>query len=423
MMEFLQNYLDNVYQTPDSYYRDLTQQTLSAQFDNTTQLRTIKEQSYPFSDIYTEYEAQINSVSDISVNTNKNVVDFIRVFYKDVNHTLNHRGQKYLYKPDGTSENTYLCYDKMNALTQVPDFKCVRCNNHLTWLDINGNIVKEPCYIGEEISATNNQVTKDATVPQRRLVCMVQGNSNTTNIKLNQRFILSHKQAFKITEMNVYSQDDSTSEDVTLYTFYIEWSTLLNTDNTEYNLADYYKSNYTLQIDQSDLSIQPNSIGQLTSTTTLNGNIITTPLTWVSSNTSVATIDENGNYTIVGLSGTTCTMTCTIKGNEQVADTITISVESVPTSIKVLTVMPNEISNIKLNTTKQIYYGVYINGVKQSDIVTVSLSGATSDCYSKVDIIDGVEIKCLKTSSTPLQITFSSGSLTKTMSIALVGIM
>lgn len=407
---------------PNETYKELVQETISSQWDNTTQLRTIKEQSYPFSTNYTEYEAWINSVSDISVNTNKNIVDFIRIMFKDITHPLNHRGQKYLYAPDGESENIYLCYDKMNNLTQVPDFKCVRCNNHLTWLDVNGNIVKEPCYIGEEITSTNNQITKDATIPNRRIVCMIQGNSNTSSIKLNQRFILSHKQAFKITEMNVYSQDDYNTEDVPLYVFYIEWSSLLDTDNKELNLADYYTSNYTIQINQSDLSLSPSSTGQLTATVTLNGNPTTVPLTWSSSNSQIATIDQNGNYNIVGLSGTSCTITCTIQGNEQVTDTINVSVIDVPISDKVLTIMPNVIDSIKLNTTKTIYYGVYINGVKQSDIVTVTFSGVSSDYYSKVDITDGIEIKCLKSSSTPLQITFTSGSLVKTMSIKLVGI-
>lgn len=425
MMEFLQNYLDNVYQTPNDYYREIMQKTLEWQFDNTTQLRLIKEQSYPFTinPIYTEYEVWINSVSDITSNTNKNIVDFIRVFYKNIDHTLNHRGQKYLYAPDGVNENVYLCYDKMNALTQVPDFKCVRCNNHLTWLDSNGNILKEPCYIGEEITSTNNQVTKDVTVPNRRIVCMVQGNPNTSTIKLNQRFILSHKQAFKITEMNVYSQDDYVSEDVTLYTFYIEWCTLLDSDNLALNLADYYTSNYTLQIDQSDLSLQPLSSGQLTAQVILNGNPTTVPLTWTSSNPLVATIDANGNYNIVGASGTSCTITCTVQGNTNVTDSITISVASVPTSNKVLTVMPNVIDSIKVNTSRQIYYGVYINDVKQSDIVTITYTGATSDCYSVVNITDGIEIKCLKMTPTLLNVTFTSGTLTKTLQIKLSGLL
>ena len=422
-MDFYRNYLSNVAETPSESYRNLVQETINSQFINTTQLRTIKEQSYPFTSTYTEYEAWINSVSDISVNTNKNTVDFIRVVFKDINHKLNHRGQKYLYTPDGESENIYLCYDKMNALTQVPDFKCVRCNNHLTWLDVNGNIIKEPCYIGEEITSTNNQVSKDATIPNRRLVCMMQGNSNTSSIKLNQRFILSHKQAFKITEMNVYSQDDYVSEDVPLYIFYIEWNTLLDTDNTALNLADYYTSNYTLQIDQSDLSLLPSSTGQLTATTTLNGNITTIPLTWSSSNSQVVTIDQNGNYTIVGLSGTTCTITCTVQGNTTVSDSISISVASVPSGDKALTITPNAVDSIKVNSTKSIYYGVYLNGVLQADVVTVTPSGASSTCYSITNISGGIDVKCVKVSSVPLTLTFTSGTLTKTLTISLVGLL
>ena len=424
-MDYYRSFLTNMATNPNDTYKELVQETIISQFDNTTQLRTVKEQAYPFTSnpIYTEYEAWVNTISDITVNTNKNIADFIRVFYKDTNHPLNHRGQKYLYKPDDVNENIYLCYDKMNALTQVPDFKAVRCNNHLTWLDINGNIVKEPCYIGEEITSTNNQVTKDATIPNRRIVCMIQGNSNTSDIKLNQRFILSNKQAFKITEMNVYSQDDYVSEDVPLYVFYIEWSSLLTTDNKELNLADYYTSNYTLQIDQSDLSLLPLSSGQLTANVTLNGTPTIVPLTWSSSNPLVATIDANGNYNVVGLSGTSCTINCTVQGNANVTDSINISVASVPISNKVLTIMPSVIESIKVNTIRQIYYGVYINDVKQSDVVTVSYSGATSDCYSVVNVTDGIEIKCLEMTPTLLNITFTSGVLAKTMSIKLSGLL
>ena len=105
------------------------------------------------------------------------------------------------------------------------------------------------------------------------------------------------------------------------------------------------------------------------------------------------------------------------------AKAINISVASVATVDKVLTVMPSVVESIKINTSKQIYYGVYINNVKQSDVVVVSYTGATSDCYSVVNITDGIEITCLKSSSTPLQVTFTSGSLTKTISIRLTGIL
>jgi hypothetical protein len=204
---------------------------------------------------------------------------------------------------------------------------------------------------------------------------------------------------------------------------YIEWDSVLNTDNTELLLADYYTSNYTLQIDQSDLSLVPSSTGQLTATTTLNGTITTVPLTWTSSNSQIATIDENGNYTIVGLSGTTCTITCTIKGNEQITDSISISVASTPSIDKVLIVTPNSIESIKKNVTKSIYFGVYLNGVIQSDVVTYVASGASSAYYTITNVSGGIDVKCLNASTTPLTLTFTSGTLTKVMTISLVGLL
>lgn len=422
-MDFYKNYLYNMSETPRESYTNLVQESINSQWINTTQLRTIKEQSYPFTEVYTEYEAWVDSVSDISVNTNKNIVDFISIMFKDIDHKLNHRGQKYLYKTDGESENVYICYDKMNALSQVSDFKCVRCNNSLTWLATDGSILKEPCYIGEELTSTNNQISKDVTVPNRRLVCMIQGNKNTKSINLNQRFILSHKQAFKITEMNIYSQDDYNSEVAPLFIFYIEWTTLLEEDNLELNIADYYNSDYTLEINQPNISTLPSSSGSLSATVELNGSVVNVPLTWASSNTQVATIDESGNYTIVGINGQTCTITCTMQNNEQVLDSITISVADTPSTDKVLTIMPSEVDSIKMNTSKQIYAKVYLNGIEQADVVSVALSGSPINCYSKVDITDGIEITCLKSSSTPLQLTFTSGSLTKTMTIKLVGLL
>ena len=85
--------------------------------------------------------------------------------------------------------------------------------------------------------------------------------------------------------------------------------------------------------------------------------------------------------------------------------------------------MPSVVESIKVNTSKQIYYGVYINDAKQSDIVTISYTGATSDCYSVVNITDGIEIKCLKITPTLLNVTFTNETLTKTLQIKLSGLL
>ena len=419
-LDLYNNYLSRTKRTSkdnEDYYRTYAQEWVNKYFYDSTLVRTISEEKYPFNREYVDYEVHVDSVSDVTINTNKVIGNYLALIFKDCDHK-SYRGQKYLY-----NEEPYLCYDTPKELSRIAKAQIIKCNNKIRWINSSGNIIEEPCFIGWEMSATNNGVTKDVTIEQRRLVCLIQGNINTNEIVSNQRFLLSKSSAFRVTQVFKENLDKITDEYSNMFTMYIEWSSVISADNKDLLLADYYTSNYTLQIDQSDLSLQPNTSGQLTAQVTLNGNQTTVPLTWISSNSQVATIDQSGNYNIVGASGTSCTITCTVQGNTNVADSIIISVASVPTVDKVLTVMPSVVESIKVNTNKQIYYGVYINNVKQSDVVMVSYTGATSDCYSVVNITDGIEIKCLKTSPTLLNVTFTSGSLTKTLQIKLSGLL
>lgn len=401
----------------EEYYRKYAQEWVDKYFYDSTLVRTIKEEKYPFNKEYVDYEVHMDTVSDVTVNTNKVIGNYLSLIFKDCSHKT-YRGQKFLYE-----DEPYLCYDITKDLSRIAKTQIIKCNNKIRWINSSGNIIEEPCFIGWEVTATNNNITKDSTVEQRRLVCLIQGNNNTNEIISNQRFLLSKTSAFKVTQVFKENLDNITDEYANMFTMYIEWSSVLKTDNVDLLLADYYTSTYTLQIDQSDLSLAPLSTGQLTATTTLNGSVTTVPLTWASSNTSVVKIDTDGSYEVVGLSDTTCTITCTITGNEQVTDSITINVASTPSTDKVLIITPNVVDSIKVNSTKSIYFGVYLNGVLQADVVTVTPSSANSTCYTITNVSGGIDVKCLKISSTPLTLTFTSGSLTKVMTINLVGLL
>ena len=401
----------------EDYYRTYAQEWINKYFYDTDLVRTIKEEIYPFNRVYEDYEVHVDTVSDVTVNTNKVVGNYLALIFKDCDHKT-YRGQKFIYQ-----DEPYLCYDITKDLSRVAKTQIIKCNNKIRWINSQGATIEEPCFIGWEMTATNNGVTKDATIEQRRLICLIQGNGNTDEIKNNQRFLLSKSSAFKVTQVFKENLDKLTDNYANMFTMYIEWSPVIESDNTELLLADYYTSNYTLQINQSDLSLATSSTGQLTATTTLNGTLTTVPLTWSSSNSQVVTIDQNGNYTIVGLSGTTCTITCTITGNEQVADSISISIASTPSVDKVLIITPNSIDSIKKNVTKSIYFGVYLNGVLQADVVTYVASGASSAYYTITNVSGGIDVKCLNASTTPLTLTFTSGTLTKVMTISLVGLL
>lgn len=229
-------YVNNIAQSPSDAYNSITQETIKKQWDNTTQLKTIQEESYPFNNVFAEYEAWVNTISDISVNTDKIIGDYIGILFKDCDHPQNYKGQKYIYNND-----TYLCYDRLNKLTQVSDFKCIRCNNTMSWIDRESKkIYSEPMFLGYEVSSTNNQISKEGTIGNSRLIIFCQANEKTKSISINQRFIFQHKSAFKVEEINNYNQESGTNGDVTFLKFHMVKDTINpQTDNVELNLADY----------------------------------------------------------------------------------------------------------------------------------------------------------------------------------------
>lgn len=246
-MEFLNNYLDNIRETTEEYYHNFNQAVVNSRWDDTTQIRKVKEQivnndPFEWTKEYREYDAWIDTVSDMLVNANKVYSDFIEVLPQDINHPQNFRGQYYKIATDGEHEETYLCYDQISKLEQTPNFKCVRCNNVLTFVNNDKKIVKYPCYLGTNISSTNDYVAKNGIIPNTRMIIMVQVNDDTKQLVNNVRLMFEHSSTFVIEEINNFMQEESTNGMVTIMKVYVKYSTLLTRDNKELNLCDYYNA-------------------------------------------------------------------------------------------------------------------------------------------------------------------------------------
>ena len=245
-MEFLNNHLNNMARTPKEYYHDFNQAVINDRWDDTTQLYSVKEQTvdlesdYIFTDDYTEFDAWVDMVSDQMVQVAKVYSDFIEVMPQDIDHSQNYRGQYYKLALDGEHEETYLCYDRINRLTNFANFKCVRCNNQLVFRNANNEIVSYPCYLGTDISSTNDYVSKSGIIPNSRMIIWVQNNQDTQNITNNQRFMFEGNSCYEVEERNMYIQDQGTNGKVTLIRLYVKYSPLRSVDNTELRLCDYY---------------------------------------------------------------------------------------------------------------------------------------------------------------------------------------
>ena len=412
-------WMNAISESPRQYHHDYLQATIDTFFRDNTQIRVVKEQSYPFTDTYTEYEAYVDSVADATVAYQKEQTDFIEIMFKDIDHTPNVRGQKYLYAPDEENYQTYLCYSRINQLTQTADFKCVRCNNYIKWINSSGQIVQEPIYLGYELSSTNNQTNNDGTVPQRRLVVYMQGNDNTKEIILNQRFMLSHKRVFKVTEINDYAMADTNTGDVTMIGMYIEWSALLPSDNTELNICSYGDANYSMSVSPSSLNLANGSTGVLTGTVTYNSNTITMPLTWLSSDTNVVTIDSNGNYKIVGSTGDTAVITCTAN-SINLSTTVSVTVVATPVVVDKILITPTITSLTQYSS--QAFTCTTTNG--EIVLCSATYSGSNNSDYTLTSTSSGYTLINNSGIGTTLTLTFTSGSLTPVvMAISLVGLL
>ena len=417
-MGFNEAYDTYMVQDNESYYREFTQNSIDFIFDDSTLVRTVKEESYPFNGDYIDYQCHVDTISDVSVNTTKVSGNYLSLIFRDCSHK-NRRGQKYLYE-----DKPYLCFDKTEDLSEISRTKIIKCNNKISWIDKeSGKIITEPIFIGFEMSATNSNVTKDSTVEQRRLICLIQGNEYTKDIVENQRFLLSKTKAFKVTQSYDINLDDISEEYSSMITLYIEWSSVLPQDNKELLVADYYQSNYKLSINSTDLSLSTGATGQLTSTVLLNDTAITNvPVQWSTSDVDVITIDSQGNYYVIGSNGSTAVLTCSMVGHAEVSDSINLSVVATPIIAKELVVNPNGTVSVLQGREQTISYGVYSNGVLQSDVVTIVPNWTNTNNYTLTYGTNNVKIKNVLKSTTPLALTFTSGVMTQVVTIKLGGV-
>ena len=417
-MSWYDNYIENIAQGVEESYREEAQAWMDDYFSDSTLCRTIQEEEYPFNNKYNDYLVHVDSVAEISTNVNKIIGDFISVVFKDCDH-INYRGQKYLY-----DNETYLCYDKINKLARVAKSSLIRCNNEISWLDENGNILSEKVFVGYELSSTNDNITKKAIVSNRRRIIFVQCNEKTNKIKINQRFMFQHNQCFRVEEIDNYYRESNTDGDITLMKLFLVYSPLVPNDNVELNICDYYNNNdYELKINQDDITQVQGFKGKLTATVISEGEILDKELSWLSDSPSV-TIDKNGNYELVGEIGDIATITCCMTENNLVNDSITIEIVDDYLPQKKIVIEPSVIEHLNENKTQKITCYVAIEGEKVIDEdVTCVGSEADSKCYKLTKTVYGYDLKNIHSSEIPLILTFSANGCDDiTMDIMLDGL-
>jgi hypothetical protein len=411
-LTFYDNYVDNVAQDSTQYWREKQQQSISKAYDNTSVKLTVQEENIPFDFIFEDVECWVNTVTDAIVSTEKDANDYRSLYFENIDHMVS-RGRYYKFE-----DNYWITYESSDYIKTMSDIKVRRCNNWLKWINDDGELKEYPCVLEYNLMSPSPQVSKAITTSNGHVVIIVQGNADTLAIPRNTRFLFNGT-PYKYVTINNYMQQDYVDEHTPILFLEAYWDVLQPNDNLEENIANDTRDSYNLTIDQTNLSQPQNTEGILTATIIKNGEIVERQVEWESSDENVITIDENGNYKIVGETNKTALITATMVGNKECTDTIVVNVVDIQESHKEIVVEPN-FTRLSLFRSATFSAFVFDNDTQLSDVVTCVCSGADPTCYTFIDNgNNNWTLKNNKQSQIPLILTFTSGDLITELEVTL----
>ena len=97
-----------------------------------------------------------------------------------------------------------------------------------------------------------------------------------------------------------------------------------------------------------------------------------------------------------------------MENNEKVYDTIEIKIVDDYLPEKKIIVSPADVKDLNEKETVNFVCGVYIEGEKQTDIVTCTATGVSPKNYTLKETVDGYSLTNNKMSKVPLILTFSA---------------
>lgn len=395
--------------TPNNQYRDLMQAFIDDQWDNTSALSpanggALLEQWDIGSEDFCPIEAWIDTTVDDVTSGARDARDFLKLIFKDIYHGVP-RGLQ--YKFDG---NTWLATSS-NPFGGLPKAVNIRrCNNALRIIDpLNGAVVSMPCIVEYDAGSPMNQVGRYVITPNNHLTVMVQGSEETWRLlRLNTRYIIGAR----VFKLNAYQNALNNADEGVPSLLYLDLylDELHDGDNIDMQIADNGKFDYGISINSDDISVEAGAVAKLTATVVLNGEEVERNIKWSSSNTSVVTIDENGQYTAIGAVGDSAAITAQLSGNENVSATITVTIADIEKQSANIVINPL-FEKIRQNDNISFDIAVEYAGVTRTDLEDVVVAVANADReFVAIDKIADLKylMVCKKIARQPIEMTVSA---------------
>lgn len=402
MLEYYENSLNNIYLDPNEKWSSGQQAVVDRLFDNTTIKHMVEEESIPFDFKFHKIDAWVDNVTEAALNAEKDDSDYKEIFFRDCTHE-SCRGRYYKYE-----NNYWIVYSDPSKEESISRIKIRRCNNILKWVDNKGELHEYPCVIDYSLSSTNSQTSRMIQQANSHITVIVQGNKDTLSIKKNRRFIFNGV-CYRFFAINNYMQNSYVDKDtpILFYDFYEEMT--IDTDNIDANIADDIRGDFVLSSDIEDIQSPQGFSSQLDITVYNGDNVIENPvLVYSSSDEDVVTIDEDGNYQIVGDVGKEAEITVMIKNN--VLSRLVIPVRVVEEFMDIYTIKLSDTpQKLRQGDKMTIDAYTYNHDTMVSDTITCTPNYIDNKCYTLHQISPNTwEITNVKPSSKELVLTFSS---------------
>lgn len=387
--------------TPNDYYRDLAQSFINQSWTNNVAKTPenggeIKEQAGIGSDEYKIIDAWVKTtVGDVTIGM-RDSGDFLKIYFRDIDHEV-FRGLYYQF-----FNSWWICNEFGHFSGIAQDAGLRRCNNVLKIVDPeNGSVFSAPCVVDYDMSSPSVQVSRYILTPNNHATVMVQGNVNTLRLfKTNTRYVLGGRPFKLYGYQNALNLNLTTDYDTLLYLdLYLDeihdGDDLVN--GVAYN-GDY---NYKVKINSADMILSAGSTGTLIVDVVLNGKEVDRPVVWETSNPEIVTIDQNGNYIVVGEIGQSADIIVVLNDNEAVTDGIKITVGEQVVEPEIY--LDPAFNKIREYQTIEFDVKVSIGGVEiKPDTVRIN---ADSEYLAVKQTSSGWQLTCVKRSSAPLTMT------------------
>lgn len=348
--------------SPNDYYRENMQQLINYQWDNTTMLQTIEEET-PFASFqFKEIEVRMVHALDKSTRA-KQGNDFRELIFKDIDYLVN-LGAYYKF------DNAYwlaINIDEVNRTTK--NIIVRRCNNVLKWKSVDDIIYSYPCILEYDATASSPRVDNDVITPNNRIRIIVQANEDTLKLKVNHRFIFAGR-PFKIIGYNNYMIDTIDGVQNIMY-IQTQLDEISPYDDFVNNIAYNYNYIEDKPTEDEDYMI------------TSNDDLLT------------AAIVEDGDISYISL---------------------VANISSLHNRI----IINPAFNYVRQNYTVTFTAYLYIDGVQQPDDVDVVAVGAPEWTYDFEALGNNTfKLKCKKISQIPLELIFTSRDVRKSLLVDL----